>query len=171
MSLYDTFQPWIATKLYNFGVPDITLSGRVANQIVNCFLDRGCGETGEGWRTYPGIGLTVAPDDLLPRGGNTAYVTAEPMRTSGGYYGERDMCVRPDGTAYFATCSISRPPGDTGGVTWAGVATPSGVQSMNIPISYILVDPDSDWASVSVEYSVDDGTTWYGATPAMASTV
>ena len=38
----------------------------VANQVVNCFADRGCGDLTNGWRNGVGPGVAVSPDNLLP---------------------------------------------------------------------------------------------------------
>ncbi|MEO0325430.1 MAG: hypothetical protein AAF447_20910 [Myxococcota bacterium] len=40
----------------------------VANQVVNCFADRDCWDTGNGWRRGSGVdsGSAVSPDNLLP---------------------------------------------------------------------------------------------------------
>lgn len=38
----------------------------VANQVVNCFADRGCGDTSNGWRQGVGSGAAVSPDNMLP---------------------------------------------------------------------------------------------------------
>lgn len=38
----------------------------VANQVVNCFSDLGCGDTSNNWRNNVGSGSAVSPDNLLP---------------------------------------------------------------------------------------------------------
>lgn len=38
----------------------------VANQVVNCFADRGCDDTSNDWRDGVGPGAAVSPDNLLP---------------------------------------------------------------------------------------------------------
>jgi hypothetical protein len=49
-----------------------TLSGHwsactnIANQVVNCFGDLGCGNVSDDWRTQIGTGAAVSPDNLLP---------------------------------------------------------------------------------------------------------
>jgi len=46
----------------------------------------------------------------------------------------------------------------------ATATPPTGVQIMNIPISYTLTDAESDPLSIVVEYSIDGGSTWNPAT-------
>ena len=56
-----------------------------------------------------------------------------------------------DNTAY------NQPPAVT-------AATPAGVQSGNVQISYFLSDVESDTCSIQVHFSADNGATWDGAT-------
>lgn len=51
----------------------------------------------------------------------------------------------------------------------AVVTTPAGVQGGNVVIAYTLSDAESDVASVVVEFSLNDGTTFVAATPAAGS--
>ncbi len=62
-----------------------------------------------------------------------------------------------DGSSGSAAGTPNTPPA-------AVVATPVGVHSSNIPISYSLLDGESDVVSILVEYSVDGGVTFTAAT-------
>jgi hypothetical protein len=171
--IYDNVYSIALTRIpFPFDQSDETkawVARRVANQVVNCFLDRGCGNTDSDWDTYPGVGLTAGPDDLLPRAGNTAYASVHRMQTSGGRWAERGRCVRPDGTSSPAVCHDDNPPPGGGELPSVEVETPpppdpTGSWGANIPIFYTLHDPEGDLLSLSVEFS-QDGDTWSRAKP------
>jgi len=50
---------------------------RIANQVANCFSGR-CNDTSDKWRTNPGVGLTVSPDNLLPE----RFFVSSPVRST-----------------------------------------------------------------------------------------
>ncbi|MBN1960207.1 MAG: PKD domain-containing protein [Deltaproteobacteria bacterium] len=146
-------------------LPDAWTAKRVANQIVNCFLDRACNATDDGWRADPRIGYTVAPDDLLPRAGNSAYASVERVVTSGGYYDDRDVCQLPGGDWYEASCTPTPPPsGGNGHRPVASTLNVNSDTSGNIVFSYTLSDAEGDLLKIIPEYSADGGTTWSNAT-------
>ncbi|RME75053.1 MAG: hypothetical protein D6776_03985 [Planctomycetota bacterium] len=72
-----------------------------------------------------------------------------------------------------ATAPVGSTPGggtSTGGSATANVEArwiaPTGAVGDDVVIEYALLDPDSDTAGLTVEYSPDGGASWFPATPA-----
>ncbi len=120
--------------------------------VTNYKIYRGTTSTNKALVTTVGNVLTFQ-DTGLANGQKVFYkVTAVNLAGEGSIFNSIEVSATPTGGAQANT-----PPSAT-------ITTPAGTQRGNITISYNLIDPESNTASVNVQLSADNGATFSAAT-------